>query len=111
MEAKGICLYKQETHVEDSSRTIVTPPSAPPKQKQILPKISIELNNIIKKYLIILQVYCRSYLTSPRAVINHPSQALYCSHPPFKSRQHWSESSNGVPSEVLPTCVRFPTWV
>jgi len=37
-EEKGICLCKQETHVEDSSRTIVTPPSAPPKQKQILPK-------------------------------------------------------------------------
>ena len=25
MEAKGICLCKQETHVEDSSRTIVKP--------------------------------------------------------------------------------------
>ena len=24
---KGICLYKQETHIENSSRTIITPPS------------------------------------------------------------------------------------
>ena len=56
METKGICLYKQETNIEDSSRTIITPPSAPPKQKQILPKSVFELNNVIKKYLIILQM-------------------------------------------------------
>jgi len=29
---KGVCLYKQETHIEDSSSTIVTPPSTPLKQ-------------------------------------------------------------------------------
>ena len=40
---KGICLYKQETHVEDSHRALVTPPSAPPKQKQILPKSVLNL--------------------------------------------------------------------
>jgi len=31
MEIKGIYLYKQETHIEDSSRTIIIPPSTPPK--------------------------------------------------------------------------------
>ena len=31
METKGICLCKQATNVEDSSKTIVTPPRAPLK--------------------------------------------------------------------------------
>ena len=43
MEPKGICLCKQETNVEDSFRTIVTPPSALLKQKQILPKLVLNL--------------------------------------------------------------------
>ena len=43
MEMKGICLCKQATNVEDSPRTIVTPPSAPPKQKQIFPKSVLNL--------------------------------------------------------------------
>ena len=38
-EPKGICLCKQAMNVEDSSRTIVTPPSTPLKQKQILLKL------------------------------------------------------------------------
>ena len=42
-EPKGICLCKQATNVEDSSRTIVTPPSTLPKQKQILPKLVLNL--------------------------------------------------------------------
>ena len=42
-EPKGICLCKQATNVEDSSRTIVTPPSTPPKQKHILPKSVMNL--------------------------------------------------------------------
>ena len=40
---KGVCLCKQETHMEDSSRTIVIPPSTPLKQKQILPKLVLNL--------------------------------------------------------------------
>jgi len=40
---KGVCLCKQETHVEDSSSTIVTPPSTPPKQNQTLPKSVLNL--------------------------------------------------------------------
>ena len=43
MEIKGICLCKQAINVEDSSRTIVTPPSAPLKQKQIFPKLVLNL--------------------------------------------------------------------
>jgi hypothetical protein len=42
-ETKGICLCKQETHVEDSPIALVTPPSTPPKQKQILPKSVLNL--------------------------------------------------------------------
>jgi hypothetical protein len=40
---KGICLYKQEMHIKNSSKTIVTPPSAPLKQKQIFPKLILNL--------------------------------------------------------------------
>ena len=43
MEIKGIYLCKQKTNVEDSSRTIITPFSALLKQKQILPKLVLNL--------------------------------------------------------------------
>ena len=42
-ETKGICLYKQEPHVEDSPIALVTPPSILLKQKQILPKSVLNL--------------------------------------------------------------------
>ena len=42
-EIKGICLCKQETHVEDSPIALVIPPSTPLKQKQILPKSVLNL--------------------------------------------------------------------
>ena len=42
-ETKGICLYKQETRVEDSPIALVTPPNTPLKQKQILPKSVLNL--------------------------------------------------------------------
>ena len=40
---KGICLCKQETHVEDSPIALVTPLSILLKQKQILPKLVLNL--------------------------------------------------------------------
>ena len=43
MEMKGICLCKQVMNVEDFPRTIVTPPSALLKQKQIFPKSVLNL--------------------------------------------------------------------
>ena len=30
-KTKGICLYKQETHIKNSFRTIIIPPSTPLK--------------------------------------------------------------------------------
>ena len=42
-ETKGICLCKQETHVEDSPIALIIPLSTPPKQKQILLKSVLNL--------------------------------------------------------------------
>ena len=43
METKGICLCKQAMNVEDSPRTIITPPNTLLKQKQIFPKSVLNL--------------------------------------------------------------------
>ena len=87
-EQRESAYVSRKTRVEDSTRTVVTPPSAPLKTEADPSLTSVELVDIWKKHLVILRVSYGSYLTFPWAVIDCPLQALCRS-----------------------ICVQFPIWV